>query len=126
MTYEVLVEGAFIARHAVRLPDGTVESSHEHNWRVTVRFVGTELDECGLLIDFGAAKLELDRVIARFDRTDLNRNPALGGLSPTTEHLAQLILEGMPEHHGGRARIQSVMVTEAAGCAAVCGHNARG
>ena len=125
MTYEVLVEGAFVARHAVRLPDGTVEPSHEHDWRVTVRFVGAELDECGLLIDFGAAKLELDRVIARFDGTDLNYNPALRGLSPTTEHVAQLILEGMPEHHGGRARVQSVMVTEAAGCVVVCGRNAQ-
>jgi hypothetical protein len=52
MVYEVLVESSFVARHGIRLPDGTVEPDHEHDWRVTARFIGEELDDCGLLVDF--------------------------------------------------------------------------
>jgi len=126
MVYEVLVESGFVARHAVRLPNGTVECVHEHDWRVTVRFVDAELDECGLLIDFGVAKSDLDHVLAQFDQTDLNRNPTVRGLNPTAEHVAKLVFEGLLEHCGDPDRLQSVRVSEAPGCAAVYGRGERG
>ena len=120
MTYEVQIEGTFTARHAIRLPDGTVEPAHVHEWHVTVGFTGTELDECGLLVDFDAVGADLQEVLAGFDHADLNRCPALRGLNPTAEYVAQVIFEALAEPGPARYRLQSVRVTEAPGCAAVC------
>ena len=119
MIYEVLVESGFTARHGIHLTDGTVEPTHAHDWRVTVQFVGPELQECGLLVDFEAVKSDLDAVLARLDGTDLNRCPAMGGLNPTAELVAKVIFEGMLQRRGDHERLYSVTVTEAPGCAAV-------
>ena len=120
MVYEVTVEASFVARHGIRLPDGTVEPSHEHDWRVTARFVGSQLDACGLLVDFDAVKAALVQVLAPLRGADLNRTPALHGLNPTAENVAHVILEGLFERCGRDPRLFSVTVTEAPGCAAVC------
>ena len=119
MMYEILVEGGFTARHALRLPDGRVEPAHAHEWRVTVHFVGRELDECGLLVDFEAVKSNLDDVLARFDHQDLNCCPSLHGLNPSAEHVAKVIFEATLQRWNGDERLHGVTVTEARGCVAV-------
>ena len=119
MTYEVLVEGGFTARHGIRLPDGSVEPSHAHDWRVTVRFVGSQLDDCGMLVDFRDLKSDLEEVTARFDQADLNKSPAMQGLNPTAEHVAKVVFEAMFRRHDGDNRLHSVRVMEAPGCTAV-------
>jgi 6-pyruvoyltetrahydropterin/6-carboxytetrahydropterin synthase len=120
MTYEVAVESGFTARHGIRLPDGTVEPGHTHDWRVTVRFTGTELDECGLLVDFEAIKAELKEILASLEGTNLNANPALRGMNPTAECVAKVILEAMLERRATDPRLVAVQVMEAPGCLAVC------
>ena len=126
MTYEVLVEGGFTARHGIRLPDGSVEPSHAHDWRVTVRFVGSQLDDCGMLVDFRDLKSDLDEVTAPFDQADLNRSPVMQGLNPTAEHVAKVIFETMSRRRHGDKRFHSVRVMEAPGCTAVYGRGDRG
>ena len=126
MMYEVLVEGGFTARHGVRLPDGNIEPLHTHDWGVTVRFAGRELDECGLLVNFDAVKSALNAVLARFEHTDLNQNPAMCGLNPTAEHVAKVIFEAMLQRWNGDERLRSVRVSEAPHAAAVYGREVRG
>lgn len=126
MMYEVLVEGGFTARHGIRLPDGSVEPSHVHDWRATVRFMGPELDTCGLLVDFEVVKSDLDAVLACFDQADLNHVPEMGGLNPTAEHVAKVIFEAMLHRWNNDDRLHGVMVTEAPGCTVVCGRSGNG
>jgi 6-pyruvoyltetrahydropterin/6-carboxytetrahydropterin synthase len=121
MWYEVLLEGGFTARHGIRLPDGRVEPSHAHDWRVTVCFRGSQLDECGLLVDFDAVRADLKQVLARFEQTDLNQCPAMGGLNPTAEQVAKVIFEAMGQRWERDGRLHRVRVTEAPGCTAVYG-----
>ncbi|MCK4658962.1 MAG: 6-carboxytetrahydropterin synthase [Phycisphaerae bacterium] len=123
MTYEILVEDTFTARHAVHMPDGTVEPAHTHNWRVVVRFVGLVLDECGLLIDFEAAKSDLHHVLREFEGADLNHCPAMQGLNPTAEHVARVIFDAILRKRDGDERLYRVMVTEAPGCTAGYGRH---
>ena len=118
MVYEVLVDAEFTARHGIRLPDGTVEPSHAHAWRVTVRYAGAELDECGLLIDFEAVKSDLGELVAELNGADLDAAPIMRGLSPTAEHVARVIFDEMSKRGGGVDRLCGVRVTEAAGCVA--------
>lgn len=119
MVYEITVESSFIARHGIRLPDGAVEPSHEHDWHVTARFVGPDLNPCGLLVDFDAVKAALDAVLAPLRGADLNQAPALDGLNPTAECVARTIFEHLFEKCRRDERLFSVTVTEAPGCAAV-------
>ena len=126
MTYEVHVEGGFTARHGIRMPDGSVEPAHAHDWGVTVRFVGDELEECGLLVDFVAVKSDLNAVLAPFEQADLTRCPQMRGLNPTAEHVAKVIFEAMLRRWDGDERLHSVAVTEAPGCVAVYGRGGRG
>ena len=126
MTYEILVDGGFTARHGIRLPDGDVEPGHAHTWQVRVRFVGSELDECGRLVDFEVVKADLDEVCARLDQSDLNTNPAMRNLNPTAEYVARIIFEAMLQRWDRDQRLCSAQVTEAPGCTAVygCGEHA--
>ena len=118
MVYEVLVNGGFTARHGIRLPDGTVEPPHAHDWRVTVRYAGTELDEYGLLIDFEAVKSDLEAVVAEFEGVDLDNAPIMRGLNPTAEHVARVVFDEMSRRGSGVSHLFGVRVTEADGCVA--------
>ncbi|MCP4591436.1 MAG: 6-carboxytetrahydropterin synthase [bacterium] len=119
MTYEVLVDSGFDARHGICLPDGTIEPAHTHRWEVTVKLVSSRLDSCGLVADFDAVRADLEAVLGRLDDTDLNNNPRMRGLNPTAEHVARVVFEALLERRGGDPSLFSIKVTEAPGCAVV-------
>lgn len=116
--YEVSVEALFSAAHRLRLADGNLEPPHGHDWRVSAHFVGAELDEIGVLIDFVAAEARLREIAARLHHTDLNQAELLAGMNPSAEHVAKVIFDKlavMPEYH---RLLDRVTVTEAPGCRA--------
>ena len=55
--YELLLESHFSAAHRLRMPDGSLEPLHGHNWKVEVYLEGPRLDGCDLLADFEQALL---------------------------------------------------------------------
>ena len=116
--YRVTVSTGFSAAHRLRLPNGEYESWHGHNWSVEVSFVGAELDEAGLLIDFDEVRAALESVTGPLHRTSLNEAPLLSGLSPSTENVARMICEAVAERVCRPALLESVRVTEAPGCTA--------
>jgi 6-pyruvoyltetrahydropterin/6-carboxytetrahydropterin synthase len=91
--YEVRVRGSFPASHQVRFADGTVESLHEHNWRVEVVVACEALDPAGMVVDFEQVDQALEACLAELTGTNLNDNPALAGLNPTSENLARWVYE---------------------------------
>ncbi len=123
--YEITVETAFAAAHAIRLPDGSLEPVHGHNWPVAVTVAADELDAIETVCDFHLLQGLVNAAVAPWRNNDLNRcapfTDGAGGLkiNPTAERVAWAIAEqvtpGLPRH----CRLVSVSVGEAPGCTAV-------
>lgn len=118
--FEISIQTEFCAAHALVIA-GQKEPVHGHNWRVTATLAGETLDSDGLLCDFHAAEAALAEVIAPFKNADLNRTPPFTDVNPSAENVARYIATALQTKlsHDGRARVQSVRVTEAPGCAAL-------
>lgn len=116
--FEISVTGEFVATHRLRYPDGSVESPHEHHWRVTVTYGGAALDEAGLLLDFHVARSHLADVLRVLDGQDLNALGPFAVRNPSAENVA-LVVAGRLRHDLPRAvRLRCVAVEEEPGCVA--------
>jgi 6-pyruvoyltetrahydropterin/6-carboxytetrahydropterin synthase len=113
--YSVTVEGGFCATHRLRLPDGSVEPVHGHDWRVVATFASTELDGASMVVDFHRAQEVLRGVLAPLHLSDLNTAPLLAGRNPTAEIVARQIYASLT---AAGLPVWSVGVTEAPGCVA--------
>lgn len=115
--YELTVERTFCAAHAIIIR-GEREPVHGHNWHVTVRVVGEELDHEGLLCDFHELETVVDAVIGPLNDRNLNDTPPFENVNPTAEHVARHIALALAPNVPSGASLQSVAVTEAPGCTA--------
>ena len=90
--YTVRVEDHFAAAHFLSHYHGKCENLHGHNYRVRVWARGEELDEGGMLVDFGVLKRCLGEVIAPLDHCNLNDKPEFNN-DPSAERIARYIYE---------------------------------
>lgn len=116
--FEVSVTSSFSAAHQLRLPDGSAEPLHRHNWRVTVTRAGSVLDEMGVLVDFEILRARLDRLLATLNDQNLNTLPAFAERNPTAENVALHIAERLAVELPAAAVLKCVEVEEAPGCLA--------
>lgn len=120
--YELTVEHAFSAAHALRI-GGVTETLHGHDWRVTATIRGTTLDADGLLCDFHTVHEVLVELCAPFHNSTLNAVPPFDRTNPTAElvarHLVEALAERLDPALSPNAHVRCVRVTEAIGCAAV-------
>ena len=114
--YSIAVEATFSASHQVRLPDGTRESLHAHDWVVRAWFSCPTLDGCDMVVDFHEAQVALRAVVSDFQHKNLNEIGAIAALNPTAEVLARHIYDRI--RVAGLSGILRVEVTEAPGCVA--------
>ncbi|MDZ4830244.1 MAG: 6-carboxytetrahydropterin synthase [Phycisphaerae bacterium] len=115
------LETEFSAAHAIEIA-GERERVHGHNFRVRATIAGPSLDRDGLLCDFHLVERWLAQIIAPFRDSDLNMTPPFDRINPTAERIAEHIaieLGRMFSLNPRGLRVESVRVTEAAGCAAV-------
>ena len=91
MTYRLSIHEGFAAAHRLAGSGGKCESLHGHNFRVTLEVTGDQLDETGMLMDFGDLKKILRTVLAELDHSNLNDHPAFSGSSPSSENIAKFI-----------------------------------
>jgi 6-pyruvoyl-tetrahydropterin synthase len=115
--FTITVEAGFSATHRVRYPDGTVEEPHDHDWRVRAFFSRPQLDDVGMVIDFGEAQAALRSAVNEFENTDLNAHPTLCGANPTAEVVAKHLFDRVLA--AGVTTLRRVEVTEAPGCVAI-------
>lgn len=109
--YRVRVEDNFAAAHYLTQYHGKCERLHGHNYRVRVHAQGQELDEGGMLLDFGVLKRALKDVLAALDHSLLNENPAYDKAEPSAELIARHIYERLAERLPG-APVSMVEVFE--------------
>lgn len=123
--YEITVTTAFAAAHAIRLPDGSLEPVHGHNWEVALTVGRDGLDDIETVMDFHPLHAMLEQAVSLWVNGDLNRcapfADADGGLrvNPTAERVAWAIAQSIGPRLPEPVRLLSVAVGEAPGCTAV-------
>ena len=92
--FEVMIERNFSSAHQLRGYKGKCENLHGHNYKIEIFARGRELDNIGLLVDFGVLKEAADEVVQYLDHRNINELPPFDEeLNPSAENLARYILE---------------------------------
>jgi 6-pyruvoyltetrahydropterin/6-carboxytetrahydropterin synthase len=92
--YEVMIERHFSSAHQLRGYKGKCENLHGHNYKIEIFARGAELNNVGLLVDFGDLKSAADDIVNYLDHLNLNDLPPFDEeLNPSAENLARYILE---------------------------------
>lgn len=123
--YEATVERTFSAAHAIRLPDGSLEPLHGHDWRVEVTVAAAELDDIETVMDFHDLENRVDEQLARVHNRNLNDvapfSDGQGNLAvnPTAERVAWWLAESVSPGLPKSVRLVSVRIGEAPGCYAI-------
>jgi 6-pyruvoyltetrahydropterin/6-carboxytetrahydropterin synthase len=99
--FEVMIERHFSSAHQLRGYKGKCENLHGHNYKIEIYARGDELDNIGLLVDFGELKEAADEVVAYLDHRNINElSPFDEELNPSAENLARYILERVASRVG--------------------------
>lgn len=93
--YTVRIEDGFAAAHFLTRYHGKCERLHGHNYKVFVTVSGRQLDDGGMLLDFGILKTALRKVTAEVDHSSLNDHPAFSDGCPSAERIALFVYERM-------------------------------
>lgn len=114
--FEVRVEAGFSAAHFLKDYHGKCESLHGHNYKVYAHARGNELDEGGMLLDFGELKSALREACGELDHTNLNDIEEFSQ-NPSAERIARRIFNRMKAlspalADGGRVYLYAVDVFE--------------
>ena len=129
LIYRLRVRDSFAAAHQLREYEGACERLHGHNWDVEVEVEGERLNGQGLLVDFKVLKAILREVLDPLDHSMLNEHPAFSEENPTSERLAQYIIEEMEERLkeiSPQVRVSQVSVWESPNSRAIAVRKSRG
>lgn len=111
--YELKVATRFAAAHRLTMVGAKCENLHGHNWKIEIYLTGMQLDEAGVLMDFGEVKAHLREIIARMDHQFLNELPMFEGRQPSSERIASYIAEELRKAIGSpRVRVSRVSAWE--------------
>lgn len=109
--YEVSVESDFAAAHFLADFHGKCENLHGHNYKVKAYVRGDDLDDGGMLIDFGVLKAALRDVCKSLDHVHLNEMEENGVSvfqnNPSAERIARFIFTQLEKELGKRRAFPS-------------------
>jgi 6-pyruvoyltetrahydropterin/6-carboxytetrahydropterin synthase len=88
MPFEICTTRRFSAAHTLRLPDGTYEPMHGHNWIVQVTVAADRLDGMGTVMDFHVLEAEVDKILQPMHNRSLNDLTDMADLNPSAENVA--------------------------------------
>lgn len=89
--FELKVIDHFAAAHQLKMVAEKCENLHGHNWKVEVCVVGQNLNEAGVLVDFGELKDYVSQVMDLLDHKFLNELDFLSDGNPSSENIAKYI-----------------------------------
>ncbi len=113
--YELKVLSDFAAAHNLRNFRGKCEHLHGHNWKIEVVLRGTELNESGVVVDFGEVKETVRQLLSEIDHKYLNDLPYFATHNPSSENIARYLFERLGERLDDENRwIYSVTAWESA------------
>lgn len=76
--------------------DGKCVRMHGHLWEVETFILGKELDDQGMVVDFGVIKAHVNDIVNKLDHQVLNE--VMETDHPTSENVAKYIFEYLQEH----------------------------
>ncbi len=96
--FELRVVTGFAAAHRLTMVGEKCENLHGHNWKVEVYIQGQQLDEGGVLMDFGIIKTQVRDLMKTLDHKFLNDLDYFqNGTPPSSENIARYVAEGLTE-----------------------------
>lgn len=102
--YEVKIITDFSAAHNLRNFRGRCENLHGHNWKIEVVLRGTQLDESGVLVDFGEIKEITRDLLGEIDHRYLNDLPFFREHNPSSENIARYLFYGLAQRLNNQNR----------------------
>jgi 6-pyruvoyltetrahydropterin/6-carboxytetrahydropterin synthase len=94
--YELKVVTDFAAAHQLKMVAEKCENLHGHNWKIEVCVAGENLNNAGVLIDFGELKQYVSEIIARLDHKFLNELDYFNDDNPpSSENIARYIADAL-------------------------------
>lgn len=91
--YELMVKSDFAASHSLRDYQGKCKNLHGHTWKVDVVFLGADLNQAGMLIDFTEIKKNLKEVVDTLDHRHMNDLDYFKKTNPTSENISKYIFK---------------------------------
>ena len=91
--FELKVVTNFAAAHQLKMVADKCENLHGHNWKIEVNVSGENLNDAGVLIDFGEIKQHVAEVMATLDHKFLNELDYFQDDNPSSEKIAVHIAE---------------------------------
>jgi 6-pyruvoyltetrahydropterin/6-carboxytetrahydropterin synthase len=92
--FELKVKTRFAGAHQLTMVGQKCENLHGHNWHVEVCVKGSQLNEAGVLADFGDIKRAVRQVVdGDLDHKYLNELAVFQGQQPTSERIAVYIAQ---------------------------------
>jgi 6-pyruvoyltetrahydropterin/6-carboxytetrahydropterin synthase len=91
--YELKVISKFAAAHQLKMVTQKCENLHGHNWKVEVFVSGKELNNAGVLMDFGEIKKHLADIMETLDHKFLNDIDCFKNSNPSSEVIAKYIAD---------------------------------
>ena len=89
--YELKIVTHFAAAHQLTMVGEKCENLHGHNWKIEVYVTGENLDEAGVLIDFGIIKKHVAQIMSLLDHKFLNDLDFFRNGQPSSENIAGVI-----------------------------------
>jgi 6-pyruvoyltetrahydropterin/6-carboxytetrahydropterin synthase len=109
----------FAAAHQLRGYRGKCENLHGHNFKVEVTVKGTELDRCGMLVDFVDLKAAVNACLEALDHRNLNDLPYFAtAVNPSAENIARFVHDEVAKALPPNAAVDGVTVYETDRCSA--------
>lgn len=120
-TYQITIETSFTASHALKLPDGSYEPPHRHDWPVAVTVQGQPLDAMDCVMDFHELEQIVADVLAPWQDQYLNDVPPFAGraINPSAERVTEQIALAVMKSLPAGVTLCESRVGEAPGCTAV-------
>lgn len=110
--FTVSVTSEFNAAHMLRDYKGKCENLHGHNWLVEASIKGNELNETGMLVDFGDLRTHLTKVLEKLDHRFINESDYFKKINPTSENIAKYIYDELKNIY---KELSKITVWETAG-----------
>jgi len=90
--YELKVVTHFAAAHQLKMVAQKCENLHGHNWKIEICVSGKNLNNAGVLIDFGELKQHVSNLMERLDHKFLNDLDVFkDSYPPSSENIAHYI-----------------------------------
>lgn len=111
--YIIKILESFSAAHSLRHYKGKCEALHGHNWRIEVMVKSNQLNEIGMVMDFGDLKAITRKVLEELDHHYLNDLEFFQKVNPSSEEISRYIYTKLKERlKDYNCQLESVSVWE--------------